>query len=315
LFSIVLSFTYSYNWAAAWLLAIGISGGLFFVPLNAFLQERADPREKGRMLATNNFANTLGMILASLLLWLLHDVFHWRAASIIGALGALTMLATIYVVSILPANSLRIVLFALVRIFFRIRVVGTEHIPEEGGGIVVSNHVSYADAILIGCSTHRFVRFLMWKQYFSLKFAKPIFQALQAIPINPGSPKETIRSLRTAAEELKNGELVGIFPEGGLTRTGHVQAFQRGVERLMEYAPETPVIPIYLEGLWRHPFNADARRAFRDWVRAWRQPVTVMIGQPIRGPVAAAALRQRVLELGTEAVNLRKGSTDTLARC
>ncbi|MBV9406430.1 MAG: MFS transporter, partial [Acidobacteriaceae bacterium] len=312
-FSIALSLTYSYNWAAVWLLAVGFSGGLFFVPLNAFLQERADEREKGRMLATNNFVNTLGMILASALLWLLHDLLHWRAASIIGAIGGLTILATVYVVSILPANSLRMVIFAVTRLCFRMRVVGAEHIPASGGAIVVSNHVSYVDAVLIGCSTHRFVRFLMWKPYFRLKFAKPVFEALQAIPIQPGSPKETVRALQAAARELKNGELVGIFPEGGLTRTGHVQAFQRGVERLMEYAPEAPIIPICLDGLWRHPLNAEAPRRLRAWLRAWRRPVTVMIGEPIYGAIGAAELRQRVMELGTEAVNLRKQKNDTLA--
>ncbi len=107
IFSIVLSVTHSYAWDAFWLAAIGFSGGLFFVPLNAFLQERSDPQEKGRLLATNNFVNMLGIIFASGLLSLLHDKLHWSAAWIIAALGLLTILATVHVVSTLPANSLR----------------------------------------------------------------------------------------------------------------------------------------------------------------------------------------------------------------
>ncbi len=312
LFAIVLSVTHSYAWDAVWLLAIGFSGGLFFVPLNAFLQERAETQEKGRMLATNNFVNMVGVIVASGLLWLLHDLLHWSAAYIVGALGGVTILATVYVVSILPANSLRMVLFGASRLLFRIRVVGAERIPAHGGAMLVSNHVSYVDALLIGHATHRFIRFLMWKPYFDIKFGKAFFKALQAIPINPGSPKEMLRSLREAADELNRGELVCIFPEGALTRTGHVQAFQRGVERLMEYSPETPILPIYIDGLWKHPLSATGNRTRRDWMRAGRPRVTVMIGDPVYGPISAAQLRECVTELGTAAVNLRRTREDTL---
>ncbi len=313
LFSVALSITHSYAWDAVWLAAIGFSGGLFFVPLNAFLQERSENREKGRMLATNNFMNTLGMILASALLWILHDLFHWPAARIIGAIGAATLVATLYVVYVLLANSLRLALFGLSRMVFRIRVVGAERIPAAGGALLISNHVSFADAVLIGCCTNRFVRFLMWKPYFDLRFARQILKVLQAIPINPGSPKEMLRSLHEAAAELTRGELVCIFPEGALTRTGHVQAFERGVERLMKYSPETPTVPIYLDGLWRHPLSPTGKRTLRDWLRAWRRPVTVMIGEPVHGTFSAAELRQKVIELGSEAVQLRKASDSTLA--
>lgn len=312
-FSIVLAPTHSYIAVMCWLIAIGFSGGLFFVPLNAFLQERAGAREKGRLLATNNFVNMLGILLASAVLWLLHDQLHWSASAIIAALGLVTVIATIYIVFVVPAEVLRLFLFGLSRAIFRIRIVGADHIPAAGGALLVANHVSYADAVLIGGCTHRFIRFLVWKPYFELKFAKPLFTVLQAIPIHPGSPKEMIRSLKSASQELKQGELVCIFPEGGLTRTGHVQAFQRGVERLMEYSPETAVIPIYLDGLWRHPLNANGPRSFKNWFQAWRREIRIIIGNPLKTPITAAELRLRVLDLGTQAVNLRKKSDSTLA--
>ncbi len=317
LFSVILSFTHSYAWSACWLVAIGFSGGLFFVPLNAFLQERSADREKGRMLATNNFLNTLGMLLASGVLWLLHDQLHWAANYIICALGLATLLATVYVTSILPANSLRLFLLSLTRVLFRIRVVGAENIPANGGALLVANHVSFADALLIGCSTPRFIRFLIWKPYFDLTFLRPFFKVLQAIPINPQSPKETVRALRQASSDLKSGELVCIFPEGALTRTGHVQAFQRGVERLVDSSAEMPVIPIYLDGLWGHPLTPNGKRSLRSWLTEWsrarRREVTVMIGKPVYAPVTAAELRDRVLELGSEAVEFRKKPDSTLA--
>lgn len=311
-FSILLSIAHSYAWVACWLVAIGVSGGLFFVPLNAFLQERAGNQEKGRLLATNNFLNSFGIILASPVLWGLHDHLHWRASYIIGALGVATLFATVYVLHILQANSLRLFLLAMVRILFRIRVIGAERIPATGGALLVSNHVSYADALLIGSCTHRFVRFLMWKPYFEFKFAKPFFKVLQAIPINPKSPKEMLRALHQASDEMNSGELVAIFPEGELTRTGHVQAFQRGIERITERSPESPVIPIYLDGLWKHPLSPSGDRALRSWLRALGQVVVVTIGHPIQGPISAAELRQRVLELGSEAVELRKRPDSTL---
>src|SRR5579884_22724 len=313
LFSIALAATHSYIPVLCWLVSVGFSGGLFFVPLNAFLQERAGVQEKGRLLATNNFVNMLGILLASAVLWLLHDELHWSAGTIIAALGLVTIAATIYIVSVLPAEILRLLLFGLSRAMFRVRVIGADRIPATGGALLVANHVSYADAVLIGGCTHRFIRFLIWKPYFELKLAKPFFRTLQAIPIHPGSPKEALKSLHRAGDELNQGELVCIFPEGGLTRTGHVQAFQRGVERLMEYAPEAPVIPIYLDGLWRHPLTADGPRSVRDWIRAWRREIRIVIGAPISGRITAAELRMRVLELGTEATNLRKKNDSTLA--
>ncbi len=104
-----------------------------------------------------------------------------------------------------------------------------------------------------------------------------------------------------------------IFPEGGLTRTGHVQTFQRGVERLMECSPETPIIPIYLDGLRGHPLTPNGKKSIRTWLGAWRHEVIVTIGDTIRGPIAASALRDRVLDLGSEAAELRKKPDCTLS--
>ena len=312
-FSVFLGCSHSYSGVAIWLTAAGFAGGLFFVPLNAFLQERSGQQEKGRMLATNNFFNTVGMLLAAGLLSFLHDRLHWQATTILTALGVLTLVATIYAVSLLPADILRLLLFGLSRVLFKVRIVGAENIPSEGGAIIVSNHVSYADAVLIGSTTHRFIRFLMWKPIFDLSVANPFFRILKAVPIDGPSPKESLRALRKAAEEIRSGELVCIFPEGGLTRTGHVQPFQRGIERLMRDVPEAPVIPIYINGMWRHPFSAVGKRSLRDWLGAFRTRVTVLIGTPVTEKITAFELRNRVLELGTEVVQYRKHSDNTLA--
>jgi acyl-[acyl-carrier-protein]-phospholipid O-acyltransferase/long-chain-fatty-acid--[acyl-carrier-protein] ligase len=312
LFSALLSVTHSYEWAMCWLVAIGFFGGLYFVPLNAFLQERAGNQEKGRVLATNNFVNTAGMLLASGVLWVLHDRLHWRASYIIGVLGIATLLATLYVAHILRANSLRFLLLGLAKVCFRIRLIGAEKIPARGGALLVSNHVSYVDAIVIGCCTHRFVRFLMWKPYFDLKLLRPFLKILQAIPIHSTSPKQTVRALREACAELKRGELVCIFPEGSLTRTGHIHGFQRGVERIIECSPEAPIIPVAVHGLWGHPLSANGSRSLLNWLRNRRPDVIVSLGNPIYAPVSAPEIRQRVVELTSEAMAMRKTAGSTL---
>ena len=269
-------------------------------------------QEKGRILATNNFLNTAGMLLASGLLSLLHDRLHWPASYILGVLGVFTLLATLYITYVLTANSLRLLLLAAVRLVFRVRVIGAENIPATAGSLLVSNHVSFADAVLIGFASHRFVRFLMWKPYFELPLLKPFLKILRAIPVNPSSPKQMLGALRQASEELNSGELVCIFPEGGLSRTGHVQSFQRGIERIVQSCPDTPIIPVYLDGLSHHPLSANGSRSLGSWIRAWRREVTVSIGTPLKGPISVAELRQRVLELESQALDRRKRPDSTL---
>jgi acyl-[acyl-carrier-protein]-phospholipid O-acyltransferase / long-chain-fatty-acid--[acyl-carrier-protein] ligase len=311
LFAAVLSVTHSYAWAMCWLVAVGFFGGIYFVPLNAFLQERAGSQEKGRVLATNNFVNTSGMLLASGILWLLHDRLHWRASYILGTLGIATLLATLYVVHTLRANSLRFLLLALTRVCFRIRVIGRENIPASGAALLVSNHVSYVDAVVIGSCTHRFIRFLMWKPYFDFKLLKPFLKILQAIPIH-SSPKQTVRALRQASTELNLGELVCIFPEGGLTRTGHIHPFQRGVDHIIKSSPETPIIPVAIDGLWGHPLSANGSKSLINWLRNWRPEVIVALGSPMYAPVSGPEIRQCVLELASEAAAMRKSAKSTL---
>jgi acyl-[acyl-carrier-protein]-phospholipid O-acyltransferase/long-chain-fatty-acid--[acyl-carrier-protein] ligase len=312
-FSVLLGIARSYEWISVLLVAAGFAGGLFFVPLNAYLQERAGNQEKGRMLATNNFFNTVGMLIASGLLSLLHDSLHLSASMILSIIGIVTLGATVYALLILPGDVLRLALFSLSRFYFKVRVCGAEHIPATGGAILISNHVSYADAALIGGCTHRFVHFLMWKPIYDLPFAKPFFRILKAVPIDGASPKESLRALRKAADEIRCGELVCIFPEGALTRTGHVQTFQRGIERLMADVPDAPVIPIYLDGLWRHPLSAMGTRGFMAWLKAFRHEITIVIGEPITTRQFAFDLRNSILELGCDVVAFRKKSDATLA--
>lgn len=308
-----LGMTTSYPWALAWLAAFGFSGGLFVVPLNAYLQDRADATEKGRVLATNNVVNTLAMILATPVLWLLHNQLHWKASEMILALGVLTVGATAYVLWLLPDISLRFVLWCGVHTMFRVRIVGGERVPRSGGALLVSSHVSFADALLVGCTTNRMIRFLMWQPYFEIGLLRPFLHLLQAIPLPTGAPKQSIRALRNAKQELESGNLVCIFPEGGITRTGHLQPFQRGFERIVD-GLDVPVIPVYLEGLWGHPLSMKGGGLFRSWAWPLRREVIIYIGEPVSGTISPAELHLRVMALSSRAADLRKKDRDTLPR-
>jgi acyl-[acyl-carrier-protein]-phospholipid O-acyltransferase / long-chain-fatty-acid--[acyl-carrier-protein] ligase len=177
----------------------------------------------------------------------------------------------------------------------------------------VSNHVSYADAILIGSITPRLIRFLMWEPIYRNRWLNPICRLFQAIPLAKHSPKESLRALHTAQAELEAGQLVCIFPEGGLAATPHVQTFQRGVEVIGHGLADVPLIPVYLDGLWGHPLSRLCRAS--GGLRRWfRHDVTVCIGEPITGSVGAEDLQQRVIELGSQAAEYRKGRTSTLGQ-
>ncbi len=290
-FSIATGAAHSFAGVALALAGTGFAGGLFIVPLNAWLQEAAAPHEKGRVLATNNFLNSVAVLAASGVLWLLHDVAHWSAAGILSAIGVLTLVATVVIAWTVPSAFIRFAIWSISKVFFRVRVIGMENIPATGGGLIVSNHVSYADAILIGCLTNRPVRFLMWQPMYEKPWLKPVCRLFETIPLSQGSAKEAIRPLRQAHAAVASGELVAIFPEGRLTPDSLVHPFERGVELILRGLDSAPVIPIYLDGLWGHPLSLKSGR----W--SLRRAVTIHIGVPLHGTASAQEMRQRVVEL------------------
>jgi acyl-[acyl-carrier-protein]-phospholipid O-acyltransferase/long-chain-fatty-acid--[acyl-carrier-protein] ligase len=304
IFAFLTGITMSVPWALVWLTGLGLAGGLFIVPLNAYLQDRADPKEKGRILTTNNFINMLGVIVASGILSLLHDVMHLTAAHMLIVLGACTMIGTIGSVVLMPAISLRFVLLSILHAFFKIVYIGAENLPKEGGALIVCNHASYADPVLVGGATSRFIRFMMFQPYFDIPWLRPFFRVLRAIPLSQSNPREALRTIKTTREEIIEGRMVCIFPEGAVTKNGNMIVFQRGVERLM--GPETSVIPVYIDGMWGHPLSMKGGGLFKSFSRVLRPRVTVFYGEPVKGQFSAAELRLMVMELSSRAMELRK---------
>jgi acyl-[acyl-carrier-protein]-phospholipid O-acyltransferase/long-chain-fatty-acid--[acyl-carrier-protein] ligase len=155
------------------------------------------------------------------------------------------------------------------------------------------------------------MRFLMWKPYFDNRYFRPFFQMLHAIPLSTTNPREALKALRSAKEEIARGRLVCIFPEGAVTRTGNMISFQSGCERLM--SPDTPIVPAYIDGIWGHPLSTKGGGLFKSWSRAWRPRVTVIYGEPVKGELSAGELRLKVMEMASRAWEYRKTADDTLA--
>jgi acyl-[acyl-carrier-protein]-phospholipid O-acyltransferase/long-chain-fatty-acid--[acyl-carrier-protein] ligase len=305
----------SLNAAMLWLTLTGLFGGLFIVPLNTFLQDEAGPAEKGRLLATNNFVNMVGVILASGILYLLHDQLRWSGEKIFLATGLFSFAVALYILlrHLLP-QSVRFGCRALVHVLFRLEVKGA--FPEKGGAVIVANHVSYADAVLIGCATPRFIRWISWKAIYEIPFLKPLFRLMRTVPIDLTSPRDAVATLAFCRAEVEAGELTGIFPEGQITRTSHLLPFKRGYERIAESknGVQAPIIPVWIEGLWGHPLSLKGGELGGCWERWFRPKVTVVIGESVFGPICPEALRAKVLELATQVTIDRRDPQDTLGR-
>jgi len=251
----------------------------------------------------------IGVVLASSALSVFYDFLRWVPSHILAVFGVLALAATVCTVWLTPARLARPVVWLLANLFFKIRIIGADNIPKKGGALIVANHVSYADGVLIGCATHRFIRFLMWQPLYETKWLNPFCRLFYAIPIPTRSPKESLRALRNARTELERGMLVAIFPEGEITRTSHMRPFERGVEVITRGLDSTPVVPIYLDGLWGHALSLKGGRPFASRLRL-RHEVTVHIGEPITANVDAEHLYQRVFELGRQAA-LSRGESQS----
>ena len=298
----------SYALSAAALVAIGLASGLFIVPLYAYVQQRAGSQEKGRVVAANNFYQTLAMMLASGALLAVQN--HLSPAHIVLAMGVLTLLATTYIVTVVPDFFVRFVFWLLTHTVFRIRIVGQENVPFRGPALLVANHMSHVDGFLIAACVQRFIRFMVWKPYYDLKALNGFFRLTKAIPVGAG-PRAIVESIRAARRELAAGHVVCIFAEGSISRTGNMLPFKRGMEKIVERL-DVPVIPVHLDRLWGSIFSFERGKFFWKWPKRIPYPVTISFGAPMPAASAAHQVRQAIQELSAEATAHRKAPGDRL---
>jgi 1-acyl-sn-glycerol-3-phosphate acyltransferase len=287
------------------LLGIGLFTGIFVVPLFALIQSRTHASQMARVFAALNIQNSGFIVLAALAGLALQRGLGWSSPQMFLALAIANAVVAVWIFTIVPEFLMRFLSWLLVRTLYRLRLHGIEkNVPDEGPALLVCNHVSYMDALILAATIPRPVRFVMYYRIFNIPVMSWIFRTAKAIPI--AGAKEDPELMRRAFEEidaaLAAGEIVGIFPEGALTKDGQIAAFKSGVEKILERRP-VPVVPMALKGMWASMWSRRDTRLGRMRVpRRFRAHVEVMAGEPMDGATATAdALEARVRALRGDA--------------
>ena len=278
---------------------VGMFAGFYIVPLFALVQSRAERSELSRVIAGNNIVNAL-FIVGAAAFGLGLSALGLSIPQILLVTAVLNALVAIYIYTLVPEFLMRFLSWILVNTLYRIKVEGLERIPDEGAALLVCNHVSFMDALIIGGCVRRPVRFVMYYKIFNIPVLRFIFRTAKAIPIagRKEDPALLERAFDDVDRALADGELVCIFPEGGLTRDGSIDTFRPGVEQILARRA-VPVIPLALRGLWGSVFSRrDSALGRSRLPRRFRSRIGLAAAAPVPADAASAALlEQRVREL------------------
>jgi 1-acyl-sn-glycerol-3-phosphate acyltransferase len=284
------------------LVMLGTFGGFFIVPLYALVQLRSAPEHRARIIAANNIFNALFMVVGALAAAALLDS-GLSIPALFGVAALCNAAVALFIYKLVPEFLLRFVVWLLVHSIYRLRVEGVERIPEEGPAVLVCNHVSFVDALVITAASRRPIRFVMHHRIFRLPILSFVFRAGRAIPI--AAAKENPALLQKAfddvAQALADGELVAIFPEGTITSSGDIGVFKPGIRQILERAP-VPVVPMALRGLWGSFFSRkDAAAMTRPFRRGIFSRIELHVGTAVPpADVTLERLRNDVLTLRGE---------------
>jgi hypothetical protein len=284
---------------AADLALLAVFSGFFIVPLNTLIQQRASTAERSRVIAGGNILSALFMVLSSLLLVAFFTI-GLGVLHIFAILAVLNAAVAIYIYKLIPEFLFRFVCWILANCLYRLRTVNRDNIPMDGAVLLVCNHVSFVDWMIISSACKRPARFVMYHGFLKLPLFGWVFRDAKVIPISPARESEEV--MRAAfdriAAELEAGEVVCIFPEGALTADGRLQRFRPGVEKIVERTP-VPVVPMALVGMWGSFFSRkDGPPMHRPFRRVWSR-IQLVVGTPLPPEqVTADGLAARVAALG-----------------
>jgi 1-acyl-sn-glycerol-3-phosphate acyltransferase len=289
------------------LFGVAVFGGLFTVPLYTLIQERSPAAERSRVVAGNNILNALMMVAGSALL---AGLFGAGVApeSVFLVLAGLSLLVAIYIYTLLPEFLIRFMAWFIGRIMYRQRVYGHDNIPTEGPVVLVANHVAFNDWLIMAGAVRRPPRFVMDHRIAKTPLVSVLFKHGKTIPIAPAHEDQATmeQAFVRIAEELREGEVVCIYPEGKITKTGEMNPFKNGIERIIRETP-VQVVPVAIHGLWGSIFSRKGGPAMQKLPRRFRAKLVVNIGKPVpAAQVTAAGLEADVRALLKEAEELAK---------
>jgi len=274
-------------------------GGLFVVPLQALIQHRSDEKNRAQIIAANNMFNAIFMVASAGIGILALVVIELTIPEYFLVLAIMNIVVAIYVYSRVPEFVLRFFIWMLGHTLYRVQDKGLENIPDTGAAVLVCNHVSFVDAMLIAGTCHRPVRFVMDRSIAEMKGLRTFFKIAKTIPIC--SPKANIEVYENAfkriKEELDSGEIICIFPEGKLTTDGEVDTFKSGIERIIKETP-VQVVPMALGGMWGSIFSHKDGHALTKRPRRFWSKVTLTVSPAQSAAnVSAASLEHDVKTL------------------
>jgi 1-acyl-sn-glycerol-3-phosphate acyltransferase len=276
------------------LFGMAVFGGFFTVPLYTLIQQRSEPNQRSRVVAANNILNALFMAVGTAGLAGLFSL-DVPVPQVFLILAVLCAASAAYIYTLLPEFLIRFVAFLLGRVMYRLEVSGHEKIPETGGAVLVCNHIAFNDFLIVAGSVRRPVRFVMDHNMFKLPGISSLVRAAKVIPIAPAHEDKALMEAAFVkiAEELRAGELVCIYPEGKITKTGEMNAFKTGIERILKETP-VPVVPMALDGLWGSFFSRKGGPAMQKLPRRFRHKLSLVIGDPLPAQTSAKQLEDKV---------------------
>lgn len=284
----------SAGWVATCLVAAGLSAGLFSIPIRALIQKRPAADKKGAVLGLSEFVDFSGIFLASGVFALLHAGLGLTPPGMFFALGVSCLVFMLGSLFYTAEFAMRLCVLFLIHTVYRIRIQGHENVPKKGGALLVCNHLSYVDPLLVGASVNRKVHFMMHRSFFKVPVVSHFARMFGTIPVaSEDSPKEKLRSLRQAAELAAAGRVVCIFAEGAISRSGALLPFARGMEKIARRAG-VPIIPVGLDGVYGSIFSFEGGKVFWKLPKSIPYSIDVRIGRAMPPEATCHEVRDEV---------------------
>ena len=275
---------------------LGLFGGFYIVPLYALIQTRSERSHQSRVIAANNIMNALFMVASAGITMLLFS-FGLTIPQLFLATALFNAVVAIYIYTLVPEFLLRFIVWILVHSIYRLEKSGLEQIPDEGPALLICNHVSFVDALIITAGCRRPIRFVMDHHIFRWPILSFVFRESRAIPIAPAREDPVLmeKAFEEVSRALEAGELVGLFPEGKITQTGDMNVFRPGISRILTRNP-VPVVPMALRGLWGSFFSRAYGAAMsKPWKARPFMKIALAVGAPVAPAVADPPRLQEVV--------------------